>query len=216
MRHFNRQMQDRLFAFAYAYEGQLHRPYAHSKIASVPSNAVLKERPLLWQRRLKEKIAYHDDRITLGDDATLYHDCPYQEICMSQKRNIGSRFEAPYSLRLDIFEFAGSFLSVSIPIRFAPSLTQDQNILLRWGSASDAPIESFVKLTIEKGSQKEVQELTTEKSDQIHMAEFDLSTFHTALDQSQRAWFDISFHNMRANEITLQDLAIFALRKVNL
>ena len=152
----------------------------------------------------------------MTEGTSVYHDCPLDEVLISQVRNLGSRFASPFGVRLEVFGFQGSFLSISIPVDFEAELQQEDHLMLRIELTSEVDCGSYVRLNLEKGSQKEEQTLTAEKRDKYMYAEFDLATFQTNLDGTQRVWFDLSFDNYKHNAITIRDLSVFSIKKMRL
>ena len=51
-----------------------------------------------------------------GDEVTVFHDCRISELTVRQVRNTREADLAPYGLRMDVFNFDGSFLSLVIDL----------------------------------------------------------------------------------------------------
>ena len=52
----------------------------------------------------------------LGNEVTLFHDCEFSELTLRQLRNLREQDLAPYGLRMDVFRFDGSFLSLVVDL----------------------------------------------------------------------------------------------------
>jgi len=52
----------------------------------------------------------------LGEGAAVWHDCPESALILQQLANDGATDLSPFGMRLEVFGFAGSFLSLSIDL----------------------------------------------------------------------------------------------------
>ena len=48
----------------------------------------------------------------LGDEVTVFHDCQISKLTLRQLRNYREADLVPFGLRMDVFRFDGSFLSL--------------------------------------------------------------------------------------------------------
>src|SRR6056297_2128758 len=70
-------------------------------------------RPRLWREPLlRPGVASAGNRTAMGDEVRLFHDCERSEVTLRQLRNCNPADLAPYGVRMDVFAFDGSFLSL--------------------------------------------------------------------------------------------------------
>ncbi len=144
----------------------------------------------------------------LGEEVTLFHDCAFSELTLRQLRNTREADLAPYGLRMDVFKFDGSFLSLVIDL--PPEAVQGlkRRHLLRMDTIveMEKPLEIFARLNIKHGPNTEqiVRELPLHEED--IMVEFDLA--YTKLNEKrvEKAWLDLIFEGPEMNQVVLRDL----------
>ena len=67
----------------------------------------------MWRGALPFKgLSAVDNKTMLGDEVTVFHDCQISELTLRQLRNYREADLAPFGLRMDVFRFDGSFLSL--------------------------------------------------------------------------------------------------------
>lgn len=59
-------------------------------------------------------IAAVESKQKIGSEVTIFHDCNQSELSFRQVRNTNEDNFAPFGLRMDVFNFDGSFLSLAI------------------------------------------------------------------------------------------------------
>ena len=97
-----------------------------------PHNADWAWRPELWRGPLPTPgISSVQTKSMLGDEVTLFHDCQHSELTLRQLRNLREADLAPYGLRLDVFKFDGSFLSLVVDLPKEAQQGLKRNHLLR-------------------------------------------------------------------------------------
>ena len=144
----------------------------------------------------------------LGTEVTLFHDCLRSELTMRQLRNRRPEDLAAYGLRLDVFNFDGSFLSLVLDLPDSAAQGLKRTHILRLGALIELekPLEIFVRLNIRHGPNTEqlVREMPTGNGESG--VEFDLAYVQLNERQIEKLWVDIIFENPRMNQITLRDL----------
>jgi hypothetical protein len=144
----------------------------------------------------------------LGDEITLFHDCERSELTLRQLRNQREQDLAPYGLRLDVFNFDGSFLSLVLDLPESAIDGLKRTHILRVNAIvnMEKPIEIFVRLNIKHGPNTEqiVREFSVQ-SDEIN-AEFDLAYANLNEKRVEKMWIDFIFENPQMNQVTLRDL----------
>ena len=72
-------------------------------------------RSRLWRGSLpKSGMSAVPSKTAIGEEATLFHDYALSELTFRQIRNTREEDLAPFALRMDVFAFDGSFLSLVI------------------------------------------------------------------------------------------------------
>ena len=164
-------------------------------------------RPELWTGPLPVKgMSSVASKRMLGREATLFHDCTHSELTLRQLRNTREADLAPFGLRLDVFRFHGSYLSLAIdlPEEAARGLKRRHLIRLETIIEMEKPIEIFARLNIKHGPNTEqlVREMPLHEDDV--MIEFDLA--YTKLNEKrvEKLWLDIIFEGPQMNQVTLR------------
>lgn len=214
-----RRLRAHLDALLFVAEDRLGLPLIGNAAVSSPPGADWAWRPQLWRTALPVPgRASVESRQGLGEEATVFHDCRRSELSLRQVRNRGAGDLAAYGLRLDVFGFDGSFLSVALelPAEAARGLTRRHLIRLAAVIETERPLEIFARLNIRHGPNTErvVRELPVGEREVA--VEFDLA--YTRLDEkrSERLWLDLIFENPRMNQVTIRDLTLARLLRAAL
>lgn len=190
-------------------EERLSLPLVGSKKFFKPHNADWSWRPALWRGPLPVRgLSSVQSKATLGEEVTVFHDCSFSELGIRQLRNLREADLAPYGLRLDVFRFDGSFLSIVLDLPEGCVNGLKRTHLLRMNTIveMEKPIEIFARLNIRHGPNTEqiVRELPLDQSDV--MVEFDLAYSNMNEKRVEKAWIDLIFEGPEMNEIVLRDL----------
>lgn len=184
-----------------------------------PHNTDWAWRPNLWRAPLATPgLSSVQTKSGFGDEVTLFHDCPLAELTLRQMRNLREEDLAPFGLRIDVFKFEGSFLSLVIDL--PPEGTNDlkKTHLLRMDAnvEMERPLELFARLNIKNGPNTEqiVRELPLHEDN--HRVEFDLAYANLNEKRMERAWVDLIFEGPKMNEIILRDLTFTRRPRANL
>ncbi|EPX82682.1 hypothetical protein ruthe_03140 [Rubellimicrobium thermophilum DSM 16684] len=171
-------------------------------------------RPRLWRGPLARKgEAGVLNRTPIGEEATVFHDCPLGEITLRQIRNSRTDDLAPFGLRIDVFRFDGSYfaLAIDLPPSACEGLKRRHLVRLDIRLEMERPIEIFARLNIRHGPNAEqlVRELPLHQlppqGGEVWV-EFDLA--YTKLNEKrlEKMWLDLIFEGPRMNQITLRDI----------
>lgn len=180
-----------------------------------PAEADWAWRPEVWSGPLpvSGRAAIHN-KVRLGQEATLFHDCPRSEMTLRQVRNTREKDLAAFGLKLDVFEFRGSYLSLALdlPEASVQGLTRQHLIRLDTIVEMEVPLEIFARINIKHGPNTEqvVRELPLHQ-DQTYV-EFDLAYTRLNEKRIEKMWLDLIFEGPRMNEVILRDLT-FSRRK---
>ncbi|MBY5933316.1 hypothetical protein KUV51_09930 [Tateyamaria omphalii] len=174
-----------------------------------PHNADWFWRPELWRGSLKTPgMSSVQTKSMLGNEVTLFHDCEFSELTLRQLRNLREEDLAPYGVRLDVFKFDGSFLSlvVDLPEDAVSGLTKNHLVGMNTIVEMEKPLEIFARLNVRHGPNTEqiVRELPLNEQDVT--VEFDLAYSKLNEKRVERAWIDLIFEGPEMNQVTLRDL----------
>lgn len=184
----------------------------------IGSNAIRKQpgtdwvwRPDLWKGPISTPgVAAVPTRAQICDGATLFHDCRQSELTLRQIRNMREADVAPYGLRMDVFRFDGSFLSLVIDLPDDGAQGLKLRHLLRIDAIIEVekPLEIFARLNVKHGPNTEqvVREMPLNGAET--MVEFDLAYTKINEKRIERLWIDLIFEGPEMNQITLRDLTV--------
>lgn len=166
-------------------------------------------RPPLWNLPLPNPgLSSAPSRSKLGDELTLFHDCTRSELTLRQVRNTREADLAPFGLRMDVFAFDGSFLSLvlDLPQGAVDGLKKRHLLCVTTIVELEKPLEIFARINIKHGPNTEqiVRELPI--GDGEITVEFDLAYIALNEKRIERVWVDLIFENPEMSQITLRDL----------
>lgn len=208
-RHRARRLRSLVDELMYVADSRLALPRIGSNAFSRPGGTEWSWRPQLWRGPLGQKgMAAVESKTTLGDEITIFHDCKISELTLRQVRNTREQDLAPFALRMDVFRFDGSFLSLVLdgPKDACEGLQRRHILRLNMIMELEKPIEVFARLNIKHGPNTEqlVLELPTQTSDV--MVEFDLGYSELNEKRLERMWLDLIFEGPEMNQVTIRDL----------
>lgn len=190
-------------------DNRLALPMVGSHAFPKPHGTDWSWRPSLWREPLTTPgLASVESKSMLGDEVTLFHDCAHSELTLRQLRNNREADLAPYGLRMDVFSFDGSFLSLvlDLPVEAVDGLARNHLIRMDTIVELEKPLEIFARLNIKHGPNTEqmVRELPLHEQDV--MVEFDLAYSQVNEKRIERAWIDLIFENPQMSQVILRDL----------
>lgn len=201
-----RQVLDRVL---YVADGRLTLPLVGSNAFQKPLHSDWAWRPQLWRGPIfPSGQAAATTKSTLGDEVTLFHDCRISELTVRQVRNTREADLAPFGLKMDVFKFDGSFLSLVIDLPPDAVRGLKRNHLVRMTSVveTEHPLEIFARLNVRHGPNTEqmVRELPLGSGETV--VEFDLA--YTKLNEKrvEAAWLDLIFEGPQMNQVILRDV----------
>ena len=176
-----------------------------------PKNSDWSWLPDLWRNPLPEVgIVALNSQTKLGREATIFHDCQVSELTLRQIRNTRVADLAPFGVRMDVFRFDGSFLSVAIELPKSATEGLKKRHLVRVNTIveTEKPLEIFARLNLRHGPNTEqiVRELPLAQEDV--WVEFDLA--YTKLNEKRvdRIWLDLIFEGPEMNQVTIRDVTL--------
>jgi hypothetical protein len=190
-------------------DNRLALPMIGSNAFPKPHGTDWSWRPALWREPLPMPgMSSVQSKSMLGSEVTLFHDCAQSELTLRQIRNNREADLAPYGLRMDVFSFDGSFLSLVLDMPDASVDGLKKRHLIRMNTIveMEKPLEIFARLNIKHGPNTEqiVRELPLNEVD--CMVEFDLAYSNLNEKRIERAWIDLIFENPEMSQVTLRDL----------
>lgn len=204
-----RKLKRQVDRLCHVADGRLTLPYVGSNAIRKPLGTDWAWRPPLWRGPLTPPgIAAAENRTTFGEGVTLFHDCKVSELTLRQVRNTRGEDLAPYGLRMDVFRFDGSFLSLAIdlPTEGVEGLKKKHLISLGTVVELEKPLEIFARLNLKHGPNVEQTVFELELGADEVMAEFDLAYTELNEKRIERAWIDLIFEGPEMNQVTLRDL----------
>lgn len=209
-----RQLRSHIDEVIHVGDEMLALPVVGSNAFQKPFGTDWAWRPEAWSRKLAVPgLSSVTTKSMLGGEVTMFHDCAFSELTLRQLRNQREEDLAAYGLRMDVFRFDGSFLSlvIDLPEGAVQGLRKDHIVRVEVIVECENPIEIFTRLNIKHGPNTEqiVRELPMHESRAV--VEFDLA--YSALNEKrvEKAWLDIIFEGPEMNQVTLRDLT-FARR----
>ena len=204
-----RRLKAHLDKLIHISESRLALPLVGSQSFPRPFDADWAWRPELWRGPLPVPgMSSVESKSMLGREVTLFHDCRQSELSLRQVRNTREADLAPYGLRLDVFNFDGSFLSlvVDFPEEAARGLKRRHLLRVDTIVEMEKPLEIFARLNIKHGPNVEqiVRELPL--GEQEVMVEFDLAYSKLNEKRVEKIWIDLIFEGPQMNQVTLRDL----------
>lgn len=204
-----RQLRHSLNDLISVADNRLALPMIGSNAFPKPHGTDWSWRPALWREPLaRPGRSSVQSKSMLGNEITLFHDCQHSELTLRQLRNNREADLAPYGLRMDVFSFDGSFLSLvlNLPDEAVQGLQRRHLIRMNTIIEMEKPLEIFVRLNIRHGPNTEqiVRELPLHEDD--IMVEFDLAYSNLNEKRIERAWIDLIFENPEMSQLILRDV----------
>lgn len=206
-----RELRAQLDRLIHVADGRLALPKIGTSYFPKPHGTDWSWRPALWRGPLpRPGISSVQPKTRIGTEISVFHDCGTAEITLRQIRNTRESDLAAFGLRMDVFNFDGTFLSlvIDLPPEAVRGMTRDQLLRLSCIIEAERPLEIFARLNIKHGPNTEqlVREMPMEQSEA--MIEFDLA--YTKLNEKriESAWLDLIFEAPEMNQVTLRDLTL--------
>jgi hypothetical protein len=204
-------LRRRLDRVIHVAEHRLALPVIGSNAIRRPLGTDWAWRPALWMGPIPVPgMASVPGRAPIAEGATVFHDCRRSELTVRQIRNTREADLAPFGLRMDVFRFDGSFLSLVLDLPEAGVRGLQLRHLIRLDVAveMEKPLEIFARLNIRHGPNVEqvVRELPLR--DEEVMVEFDLAYTKVNTKRVEKVWVDLIFEGPEMNQIILRDVTL--------
>ncbi|MDF1718383.1 MAG: DUF6478 family protein [Antarcticimicrobium sp.] len=214
-----RQLRTHLDQLIHVADGRLALPQIGTSYFPKPHGTDWSWRPELWRGPLPTPgLSSAPSKSKLGNEVTLFHDCHFSELTLRQLRNTREADLAAYGLRMDVFKFDGSFLSIVIdlPDSARHGLTREHILRVDTIIETEKPLEIFARLNIANGPNTEqiVRELPLNEA-QVTV-EFDLAYSRLNEKRVEKIWLDLIFEAPQMNQVILRDLTLSRRRRAAL
>ncbi|NVO22034.1 DUF6478 family protein [Donghicola mangrovi] len=208
---------DRVIAVA---DNRLALPAIGSDTFRQPRDSDWGWRPPLWREPVAHKgMASVPSKTEFAPGSTVFHDCSVSELTLRQLRNTREADLAPFGVRMDVFRFDGSFLSIAVdlPPEALRGLRRKHLIRMDTQIEIEKPLEIFARLNIKHGPNTEqiVREVPLQHGGEM-MVEFDLGYTQIAENRLESAWVDLIFEGAQMNEVTIRDLTFCRLPRADI
>jgi hypothetical protein len=213
-----RQARGRAMSLRRRIDRVIHEADHRLALPVIGSNAVRRPvgsdwvwRPMLWRGSIPVPgQASVPGRATICEGTTLFHDCRRSELTIRQIRNTREEDLAPFGMRMDVFRFDGSFLSIALdlPPEAVEGLRQRHLIQLDAVVEMEKPLEIFARLNIRHGPNVEqvVRELPL-ATEEVKV-EFDLAYTRMNEKRVEKLWIDLIFEGPEMNQVILRDVVV--------
>ena len=148
----------------------------------------------------------------LDDYATIWHDCPELALLLEQFSSPGATDLSPFGLRLEVFGFSGSFLSLAIdlPPEALAGLTRRHVLRLEITIAVERPLGIYGRMNIGHGPNVEeiAQKFVEIEAGPQHrqVVEFDLAYTEMNDRRLDKIWLDLIFEHPRMSAVEIHEL----------
>ncbi len=206
-----RTLQVKLNELVHVADGRLALPRIGSSSFQRPGGTLWAWRPQIWRGPLAQKgRAAVPNQTPIGDEVTVYHDCKISELTVRQLRNTKEEDLAPFGLRLDVFRFDGSFLSLALGLPKAACDGMQRRHLVRLNANIEVekPLEIFARLNIKHGPNTAQVVVELPINDDEVSVEFDLAYSDLNEKRIENMWLDLIFEGPEMNQIILRDLTL--------
>lgn len=198
-----------LSEFVHGADERLSRPRRRAAVIQKRPGTDWLWRPGYWRQRGQSiGLASVADATGLDHDLQIFHDCPKKEIAVKQVLNRAGRDLTPYGLRFDVFEFAGSFLSLAVvlPSGSVENIDPMHIFGLEYDIETEFDMSISARIKVKAGQVvNEVQRtLTTNNGPQKEA--FELREFDFDGETIERVWLDFLITNPGYNSVTFRDI----------
>lgn len=200
-------------------DSRLMRPRIGSRQFPKPLGTDWSWRPGLWRGPMPGRgvcpVARQD---RLDGQTTIFHDCPQAEIGVRQVRNSDDRDLAPFGLALDVFDFRGSFLSVSVelPSGARTALCRQHMFRASVQSEQERPARIFARLNIQHGPNTEQVLRELPPGSEVSTVDFDLAHLELNERRVQKIWLDLILDQPAMNRVVIRDLTLCRYHRADL
>ena len=204
-----RQLRGVIDKLLFTAEDRLALPRVGSANFPKPPGTRWSWRPPLWRGPIAPKGAVGlGNAATIGSGLKVFHDCSVSTLTCRQLRNNREEDLAPFGLQMDVLDFDGSFLSVSLdlPQDAAEGLRKRDILRVQVLISVERPAPVFARLNVKCGpnTSQMVEELPLAARDVA--VDFDLAYSDIVENRIDAMWLDLIFDDPAMNQIVISDL----------
>ena len=206
-----RKLSRRIDTVLHNAEAVLALPISGSAAIRRPMHSDWAWRPELWSGPIKPAgIASVESRTKFGSETNIFHDCALSELSVRQVRNTTAADIAPFGVRMDVFRFDGSFLSLvlELPGDALKGLNRRHILRLDIRVETEKPLEIFGRINVRHGPNVEQLVSEFDGSTGEFTIEFDMAATRLNEARIERGWLDLIFEGPQMNEIVLRDVTL--------
>lgn len=205
------QVRRRIDTINHVAVSRLTLPVIGSNAIRKPPRTEWAYRPEAWAGPVYPSgIAAVETKQKIGSEVTIFHDCNQSELSFRQVRNTNEDDFAPFGLRMDVFNFDGSFLSLAIemPREAVEGLRRSHLLRLDMIIDSERPQEMFARLNVRHGPNTEQVVREMDMGQRNIWVEFDM--YYTQYDEARgdSMWVDLIFEGPSMNQVTIRDVTM--------
>lgn len=198
---------------------RLTLPVIGSKAIRKPARTEWAHRPEAWSGPVDPMgVAAITSKTSIGSELTIFHDCRNSELSLRQVRNTREEDLAPFGIRMDVFNFDGSFLSFAIemPPESVQGLKRSHLLRLNMIVESERPQEMFARLNLRHGPNTEQIVRELDLGSRELWVEFDL--FYTEFNENRgdSMWIDLIFEGPSMNQVVIRDITLIRKPRANI
>jgi len=213
------QIKRRIDAVNHVAVSRLTLPVIGSKAIRKPARTEWAHRPEAWAGPVDPTgVAAIKSKTRIGSELTIFHDCRTSELSLRQVRNTREEDLAPFGIRMDVFNFDGSFLSLAIemPPESVQGLKRSHLLRLNMIVDSERPQEMFARLNLRHGPNTEqiVRELDVGAREL--WVEFDLYYTQFNENRGDSMWIDLIFEGPSMNQVVIRDITLIRRPRTNI
>ena len=213
------QRSRRIDALNHIAVSRLTLPVIGSNAIRKPARTEWAHRPEAWAGPVTPSgLAAVQTKTSIGSEVTVFHDCAKSEMSFRQVRNTREEDFAPFGLRMDVFNFDGSFLSLAVdmPNEALEGLRRTHLLRLDMIVESERPQEMFARLNIRHGPNTEQIVRELDMGARNISVEFDLYYTQFNENRGEGMWVDLIFEGPSMNQVTIRDLTIIRRPRANI
>lgn len=214
-----RKLSTELDRLIHVADGRLALPKLGASSFPRPHGTDWAWRPQLWCGPLPHPgLSSVPNKARFGEYVQVFHDCTASELTLRQLRNMRLQDLAPFGLRLDVFRFSGSFLSLAIdlPPDAAEGLCRDHILRAETILEIETPLEIYARLNIRNGPNTERIIRKLPLQDTTVRVDFDIADTRINEKRIEKIWLDLIFETPDMNQIILRDLTFARHRRAAL
>ena len=188
-------------------EDRIHQPTS----AFLPQYDGVSEwawRPDMWRGQVSPTgVASVQSGMRFGEAVKAFHDCEMSENALRQIPNMRSEDLTAYGLKVDVFAFSGSFMSIVVDLPVEALAGLSKRHILRFGLdvSVERAVPAYARLNLKHGPNTEqlVQNLPLGFRSTV---DFDLGFTELNENRIEGAWVELIFDKPELNQIIIHDL----------